>query len=205
MRTSTCLIATLLLLCISCTPETRSSGHGGPIEAVKASKAAKSSGFAIRAGFSKNENKSETVSVKNEPSSNHEERLAKWYLENPDYAPKKYRGEKVPASNIPKNKKYFEIDGWALTSWYGPGFHGNPMAWGETFDMTDPTIVAHKTLPRGTKLRLTNPSTGKSIEVRVADHGPYKGKRELDLSWAAAEELGMVDQGVAWLKVEMLS
>ncbi len=88
-----------------------------------------------------------------------------------------------------------------LASWYGPGFHGRKTASGERYDMHDFT-AAHKTLPFGTRLRVTNEKTGKSIIVRVNDRGPYIHGRILDLSFAAAKELGYT--GVAKLKIERL-
>ncbi len=77
---------------------------------------------------------------------------------------------------------------------------GYKTANGETFDPNQLT-AAHRTLPFGTKLRVTNTKTGKSVIVRVNDRGPFIPGRELDLSYAAAQNLGMVDQGVA--KVQM--
>ncbi len=77
---------------------------------------------------------------------------------------------------------------------------GYKTANGETFDPNQLT-AAHKTLPFGTKLRVTDTKTGKSVIVRVNDRGPFIPGRELDLSYAAAQTLGMVDQGVT--KVQM--
>jgi rare lipoprotein A len=79
------------------------------------------------------------------------------------------------------------------------------MANGHRFNMFDPTTVAHKSFPFGTKLRLTNPKTGKSIRVVVRDRGPYIRGRQLDLSFAAAKVLGFVSSGTAALKVERLN
>src|SRR3954471_20345474 len=70
-------------------------------------------------------------------------------------------------------------------SWYGPGFHGKRTANGETFNTSDLT-AAHKTLPFGTKVRVTNERTGKSVVVRINDRGPYAHGRVIDLSKAAA-------------------
>lgn len=135
-------------------------------------------------------------------------RVANWYESNPEYAPKniRSRGPNLRPQKVAINANIpFKKEGWALASWYGPGFEGNPTAWGEIFNSMDATIVAHKTLPRGTKLRLTYPETGKSIIVRVRDRGPYWEDRELDLSQGAAVALGMIIAGVAWLQVERLS
>ena len=88
-------------------------------------------------------------------------------------------------------------------SWYGPGFHGRKTANGERFDQHELT-AAHRTLPFGTVIRVTNQRNGKSVVVRVNDRGPFAGKRVLDLSKGAAKEIGMVKSGVAPVKIEVL-
>jgi rare lipoprotein A len=80
-------------------------------------------------------------------------------------------------------------------SWYGPGFHGRKTASGERFDMNTMT-AAHRTLPFGTLVRVRSLVTGKEIEVRVNDRGPFNGGRIIDLSRAAAEALGLIALGV---------
>jgi rare lipoprotein A len=79
-------------------------------------------------------------------------------------------------------------------SWYGPGFHGKRTANGETFN-TNALTAAHKTLPFGTQLRVTNERTGKSVVVRINDRGPYAHGRVIDLSKAAAEAVGIEGVG----------
>ena len=79
-------------------------------------------------------------------------------------------------------------------SWYGPGFHGKRTANGETFN-THALTAAHKTLPFGTQLRVTNERTGKSVVVRINDRGPYAHGRVIDLSKAAAEAVGIAGVG----------
>src|SRR4051812_37041425 len=79
-------------------------------------------------------------------------------------------------------------------SWYGPGFHGKLTANGERFNTNDLT-TAHKTLPFGTKVRVTNERTGKSVVVRINDRGPYAHGRVIDLSKAAAEAVGIAGVG----------
>ena len=91
----------------------------------------------------------------------------------------------------------------ALASWYGPGFYGNLTANGEVYTGNEYT-AAHKTLPFGTRVRVTNPGTGQSIVVRVNDRGPYVGARQFDLSRAAAYAVGLIYPGVASLKFEIL-
>jgi rare lipoprotein A len=88
-------------------------------------------------------------------------------------------------------------------SWYGPGFHGNLTANGETFNQNAMT-AAHPSLPFGTRLRVTNPATGKSVMVRVNDRGPYAGDRILDLSAGAADVIGLTDMGVGYVTIEIL-
>lgn len=86
-------------------------------------------------------------------------------------------------------------------SWYGPGFHGRTTANGETYDQHAMT-AAHKTLPFGTRLRVTNTANGRSAVVRVNDRGPFIPGREIDLSRAAADALGFA--GVATVSIERL-
>jgi len=80
---------------------------------------------------------------------------------------------------------------------------GTKTASGEKFDTNDLT-AAHPTLPFGTKLRVTNTHTGKSVTVRVNDRGPYVPGRVVDVSYAAAESLGMVGRGVAPVKLDVV-
>jgi rare lipoprotein A len=95
----------------------------------------------------------------------------------------------------------FQIKGWA--SWYGPGFQGNPTASGERFNQYALT-AAHRTLPFGTRMRVTNLYNGRSVVVRVNDRGPYSGGRVLDLSRGAAQVLGVVNSGTAPVKIDVL-
>jgi peptidoglycan lytic transglycosylase len=90
-----------------------------------------------------------------------------------------------------------------VASWYGPGFHGKPTASGETYDQNRLT-AAHPTLPLGTIIRVQNELNGRVVWVRVNDRGPYKKGRVLDLSRAAAERLGMVDEGTARVRISVL-
>lgn len=88
-------------------------------------------------------------------------------------------------------------------SFYGPGFHGNKTASGETYNQNSYTC-AHKTLPFNTVLRVSLPQTGKNVDVRVNDRGPYKDGRILDLSVSAAKQLGLVPLGVAEVEAEVV-
>jgi rare lipoprotein A len=87
-----------------------------------------------------------------------------------------------------------------LTSWYGPGFHGRTTANGERYDQYGLT-AAHKTLPFGTRLRVCYNSC---VDVRINDRGPYIGARELDLSYGAANAIGLIGTGVADVEVTYL-
>ncbi len=88
-------------------------------------------------------------------------------------------------------------------SWYGPGFHGRRTASGERFNTNDLT-AAHKTLPFGTKVKVTNARTGRSVVVRINDRGPYAGGRVIDLSRSAAQAVSMVSSGTAPVSLEVL-
>ena len=88
-------------------------------------------------------------------------------------------------------------------SWYGPGFHGRQTANGERYDMHGLT-AAHRSLPFGTKVRVTNRTNGKSVVVRINDRGPYVGERVIDLSRGAAQAVNMTDAGLAPDKLEVL-
>lgn len=80
-------------------------------------------------------------------------------------------------------------------SWYGPGFHGKKTASGQKFNENAMT-AAHKTLPFGTVVKVTDQRTGKSIRVTINDRGPFHGSRIIDLSKAAASKLGTRQAGV---------
>jgi peptidoglycan lytic transglycosylase len=87
-----------------------------------------------------------------------------------------------------------------VASWYGSGFHGRKTASGERFDQYELT-AAHKNLPLGTKAMVTNLKNGKTVEVEINDRGPYVCGRILDLSKAAAEQLGMKDAGTTRVRL----
>ena len=88
-------------------------------------------------------------------------------------------------------------------SWYGPGFHGRLTANGERFDQNEMT-AAHRKLPFGTRVRVTNPTNGRSVVVRINDRGPFAGQRVIDLSRGAAERIGLLHRGVGTVKIEVL-
>ena len=90
-----------------------------------------------------------------------------------------------------------------FASYYGEPFHGRPTASGEIFDMNDYT-AAHKTLPFGTMLEITNLDNGRKVIVKINDRGPFVGNREIDLSKGAAEALGMIGQGIARVSIKQV-
>ena len=99
------------------------------------------------------------------------------------------------------DSKGFEQQGPA--SWYGNPFHGRKTANGETYNMNEMT-AAHKELPLGTRVEVTNLSNGRKVVVRINDRGPFHGNRVLDLSRAAAQELGTLNAGVAQVQIRAL-
>ncbi|MEM6448957.1 MAG: septal ring lytic transglycosylase RlpA family protein [Cyanobacteria bacterium P01_D01_bin.105] len=88
-------------------------------------------------------------------------------------------------------------------SWYGPGFHGRMSANGEIFNQNALT-AAHRTLPFGTYVRVTNLYNGAAVTVRINDRGPYAGDRIIDLSAAAADVIGLTGAGVGPVQVDVL-
>ncbi|WP_284125831.1 septal ring lytic transglycosylase RlpA family protein [Parerythrobacter aestuarii] len=94
--------------------------------------------------------------------------------------------------------------GSGVASYYGRRFHGRRTASGEAFDMRAMT-AAHKTLPFGTRVRVTNPRNGRSVIVRINDRGPYARGRTIDLSRAAAEEIGIVRSGHGPVELELVA
>jgi len=87
--------------------------------------------------------------------------------------------------------------------WYGPGYEGRRTASGEVFNPGAFT-AAHRKLPLNTVVRVTNLNNGREVKVRINDRGPFKGGRIIDLSEAAARELGMIREGVVPVRIEVL-
>lgn len=90
-----------------------------------------------------------------------------------------------------------------MASWYGPGFHGRRTASGERFNQYGMT-AAHRSLPLGTNVKVTNLNNGRSVVVRITDRGPFGGGRIIDLSKGAARLIGVVQSGVAPVLLEVL-
>lgn len=87
-------------------------------------------------------------------------------------------------------------------SWYGPGFNGKKTASGEIFNMNKLT-AAHKKLPFGTIVRVTNLNNNKTVIVRINDRGPFTKGRVIDLSKQAALDIDMINDGVVPVKIEI--
>jgi len=87
-------------------------------------------------------------------------------------------------------------------SWYGKDFQGKLTASGEKYNMYSYT-AAHKTLPFGTVVTVTNLTNNRSIDVKINDRGPYADGRILDLSYLAAKQIGLINMGIAKVKVEV--
>ena len=93
--------------------------------------------------------------------------------------------------------------GMGKASFYGKRFHGRTTANGESFDMHALT-AAHRTLPFGSLVRVTNPRNGLSVTVRINDRGPFARGRVIDLSRAAAEQIGMIRRGHAEVELQLV-
>lgn len=118
----------------------------------------------------------------------------------------------LPRSNMPYKalgKIYYPMkiaDNYkasGIASWYGKRFHGRKTSSGETYDMYAMT-AAHPTLPLPSYVRVSNPSNGRSVIVRINDRGPFKHDRLIDLSYAAAYKLRLIDQGSGLVQVELM-
>jgi rare lipoprotein A len=93
---------------------------------------------------------------------------------------------------------------FGLASWYGPHFQGRRTASGRRFDMRKLT-AAHRSLPLGSKVRVTNLENGRSVEVTIDDRGPYVRRRLIDLSKAAARKLGITrKEGLALVRLDLV-
>lgn len=88
-------------------------------------------------------------------------------------------------------------------SYYGKDFAGRPTASGERFD-PEAMTAAHRTLPFGSIVRVTNAATGKSVKVKINDRGPFHGNREIDLSAGAARAIGMIDAGTGKVMLDVV-
>jgi rare lipoprotein A len=120
----------------------------------------------------------------------------------PTPPPSAQNGPQPPTRISPFVPGIFVEEGRA--SWYGVPFNGRRAANGEIFDMNS-LVAAHRTLPFGSILRVTNLNNGREVQVRVIDRGPFVGDRVLDLARAAAVALDMIGTGTAPVRIELLS
>jgi rare lipoprotein A len=125
------------------------------------------------------------------------------------------QAQSKPTAGIPRSQRPYQIYGvWyypipsaqgytenGIASWYGDIFHGKPTSSGEIYNMYDMT-AAHKTLPLGTHVKVTNKNNGEAVILRINDRGPFVAGRIIDLSYTAAQKLGMVKPGTIPVRVE---
>lgn len=102
-----------------------------------------------------------------------------------------------PLSNIRNYKEQ------GVASWYGPDFHGKKTSSGETYDMYEFT-AAHRLLPFGTRVQVTNLSNGKSTILKINDRGPFVKNRLIDLSFSGAKQIGLVGPGTGLVEVKVV-
>ncbi len=109
-----------------------------------------------------------------------------------------------PAEPKPPEPRSIRNLGSGIASYYGRRFNGRLTANGERFNMRAMT-AAHKTLPFGSLVRVTNPRNGRAVTVRINDRGPFVKGRVIDLSRAAAERIGMISRGHARVNLELVA
>ncbi len=150
----------------------------------------------------------------------------KRYAQDHDSAPKEPKDIHEVQDAVPKHEpksRYGNMDSYEVfgkryytkdssegyvahgkASWYGTKFHGARTSSGEIYDMYEMT-AAHTTLPLPTYARVTNTQNGKSVVVKINDRGPFHSERIIDLSYAAASRIGILNQGVGQVKVEAIT
>lgn len=131
------------------------------------------------------------------------------HLATKDISPAKELGERAESAELGPlrggNEDLEAGDRWRTqVSWYGEAWHGKRTASGEIFNLSE-LSAAHRKLPFGTWLQVTNLSNGKSVNVRVNDRGPFKRGRSLDVSKEAARQLGFLRDGTTQVEVRVLS
>ena len=107
-----------------------------------------------------------------------------------------------PSGNAPAVRVGYSEEG--VASWYGVPYHGRPAADGEIYDM-ETLVAAHRLLPFNTWLRVTNLANNEKVNVRVIDRGPFVKGRFLDLSKAAARQIGLLGPGVGRVRIEVIT
>ena len=110
----------------------------------------------------------------------------------------------TPHETVSKGDAVASVDQLeGIASYYADEFHGRPTSSGEVYDMHAFT-AAHRTLPFNTKVRVVNQENGKSVIVSVNDRGPFKDNRVIDLSLEAAKQIGLIANGTALVRIEIL-
>jgi rare lipoprotein A len=117
-------------------------------------------------------------------------------------APHRSGGTRTTTPQAPAVAPGYSEEG--IASWYGPPFHGRAAADGEIYDM-ETLVAAHRLLPFNTWLRVTNLANNKSVKVRVIDRGPFVDRRILDLSKAAARDIGLLGPGIGKIRLEVIA
>ncbi|MGA9582234.1 MAG: septal ring lytic transglycosylase RlpA family protein [Allosphingosinicella sp.] len=112
--------------------------------------------------------------------------------------------ESIRIDPVAAEEKVYKAIGHGIASYYGTELAGNRTASGERFNPNGLT-AAHRTLPLGTRLRVTNVANGRSVVVRVNDRGPFVGKRLIDVSLGAAREIQMIRSGTAQVRLELVN
>jgi rare lipoprotein A len=113
-------------------------------------------------------------------------------------------GPTTPEASEPPSAPQETRIGRGSASYYAAKFHGRRTASGEMFDNRAMT-AAHRTLPFGSLVRVTNPANGASVVVRITDRGPFTRGRMIDVSRAAAEELGLIARGHATVELSLIA
>ena len=112
-------------------------------------------------------------------------------------------GDTLVPSEAPESTRAGLASEMGLASWYGTRHHGRLTASGVVFNQNALT-AAHRTLPFGTRVRVTNLENGRQVVVQITDRGPYQSRRVIDLSREAAQALGMLTPGVVRVRLETL-
>lgn len=123
-------------------------------------------------------------------------------IEQPQPTPPAEEPQQPAELNIPTDTKPLLVE-TGIASWYGAPYHNRRGSNGEIYDMHAMT-AAHRTLPLGSVVRVTNPANDKSVIVRITDRGPFIAGRIIDLSQAAAKQIGLIQKGTAEVRVELL-
>lgn len=125
-------------------------------------------------------------------------------VETPAEAPRAGLIEATEIDETGDDTPTYEPAGSGVASYYGRAFAGRRTASGDVFDPTELT-AAHRTLPFGSKVRVTNRRNGRAVVVRINDRGPFHGDRVIDLSRAAASEIGLVGPGSGRVELALLT